>query len=70
MKKLLLFLVLLGLMSSCISFKSCPTYAYDYKNLTTGKLGCEQSNELWYPGDKFTMIPSMEVILILDIYLN
>ncbi len=75
MKKLLLLFVLLGLMNSCKSYKSCPTYAsyykYEYHDIGSDSIKIEYSPMLEYiPGDIFTLYPEGRDIEILSVERN
>jgi len=68
MKALLLILAVMA--SSCVSFKSCPTYSYQTKNLTTGEVKTNYSDVLYYPGDIVCQLPDKTKFLIVDVKLN
>lgn len=66
----LIYLILALAFSSCVSFKSCPTYAYKTKNITTGQLTTNYSDLLYHKGEIVTQIPDMTKFEILEVKLT
>jgi len=70
MKKAILILALAALMSSCITMRSCPTYSYRTKNLSTGDVTVNYSDVLYYPGDIVCQLPDKTKFEILEVTLT
>lgn len=69
MKKIIYIIIAIAL-CSCVSFKSCPTYAILYKNETTGRYHVQDTDLMLCPKDTFRVLPSCDRIKIIDVKLN
>jgi len=66
MKKAILILALAALISSCMSYRSCATYAYEYREVDEQKIKTTTDWVLYLPGDTINFFPSGRRIVIVS----